>query len=53
MSLNNSKAIEVSNLTKYYGDLLAVDHSTLRCIRARSSAFWVLMERERQPPSAC
>ena len=26
MSLNNSKAIEVSNLTKYYGDLLAVDH---------------------------
>ena len=26
MPLNNSKAIEVSNLTKYYGDLLAVDH---------------------------
>jgi len=26
MSLNNSKAIEVYDLTKYYGDLLAVDH---------------------------
>jgi ABC-2 type transport system ATP-binding protein len=26
MSPNRSKAIEVSNLTKYYGDLLAVDH---------------------------
>jgi ABC-2 type transport system ATP-binding protein len=26
MPLNNGKAIEVSSLTKYYGDLLAVDH---------------------------
>jgi len=26
MPLNNSKAIEVFGLTKYYGDLLAVDH---------------------------
>ncbi|MBL7183698.1 MAG: ABC transporter ATP-binding protein [Anaerolineae bacterium] len=39
MSPNRSKAIEVSNLTKYYRDLLAVDHINFEVYRGEVFGF--------------
>jgi len=39
MPLNNGKAIEVSDLTKYYGDLLAVDHISFAVQRSEIFGF--------------